>query len=369
MISNPGRLAVATGVFILATGGLFGWNENSSWSDLIPALAGAALLALSIPGQASRLSRASLIPLFCMMAMAVLTWDSPRECISWLLVTVSFAAGLHSRHDDLVRRTVLGACFLLLLLACYQRWILFPWLAPQLEGEARGRLLSGRTFSSFMLPAQFSAYLALVLPLAVAVALTDRHRRAHKIMAILIPAGFVLAGSLSGVVAALAALVVLQAGSRRFTRIHLLMLIALLGVLAFRFDALILSSSSYSMRWNTWHATLLGSTESLWTGHGSGSFEQIFMTRYWMEGSDEVRHPHSWPLKILFEQGLAGLFLWIVAVAPLFARLRDRSFRAAAFAFVIACLLDVADLSLTLRSLAFFLLGSSLSPDPESKSP
>lgn len=371
MTPRIGTFAGAAALFVLATGALFGWNEAGMWSDLAPAAGAALLLALSAFGANRRASSTTLLAAAAAACLAALASSAYHDNLSWLVATLALLAGTCSRSDFVNRRAILGGAALLLALAFYQRWILFPELAPLFAGEARARLESGRVFSSFMLPAQFSAYLAVVFPIAVASALTDRFPRRFelgRLIAVLVPVGLVLTKSLSGVVAAAAALVVLSDGARRITTAHLLLAAALVLVLALRREELLGSAQPFTMRLRTWEATILGACDAPFKGHGAGSFERLFMAKYFLPGADEVRHPHSWPLKILFEHGLVGLALWIAIAAQLFRPMRDRSWRAATVAFFVATLLDVADLSLTLRALGFFALGASL-PDKKPERP
>lgn len=350
-------VALLSGAGLLATGGLFGWNIDGRWNDTVPALAAALLFALA--GVRARVTPA----LIGLLALVFLNQRAPLEVLSLAICGLSLVAGHSQKTDDACRRVILVAAVPVLLFGIYQRYFLFPEIADQFSGAVRARLSSGRIFSFFMVPAQFSAWLAMILPLCAA-ALVDRNwrcpvlgRPARAILP-LIGFSFYLAGSFSGIVAGFAAMAYLF-GLRRLVPFAGVFVVIVGGLVLLRSDEL-LAMGPITMRLETWGSTLRGIFDAPLLGHGAGSFEKLYPAYYIFYGGDQVLHPHSWPLKIWFENGFLGVCAWAAIAASLFGSARDRSFRAAAIAFFIAALLDIADLSLTLRALSFFLLGASL---------
>jgi len=353
------EVALLSGAGLLATGGLFGWNIDGRWSDIIPALAAAMLFAISFSGE-----RISLIPaLGGILALIIFNFNTPLEFMSLAICGLALVAGQSIKTDDACRRVVLIAAVPVLLNGIYQRYFLFPEIADHFSGAMGARLSSGRVFSYFMVPAQFSAWLAMMLPLCAA-ALVDRawrcpiFLRPPRIILPLIGFSFFLAGSFSGIIAGFVAMIYLF-GIRRLVPSLGIFVILLAGI-AFLRGPEVIALSPITMRLDTWASTIRGILDAPWLGHGAGSFEKLYPAYYIFYGGDQALHPHSWPLKIWFENGVFGFFAWMAIASSLFGSARDRSFRAAAIAFFVATLLDIADLSNTLRALGFFFLGASL---------
>jgi hypothetical protein len=356
----PERWALVAAAGILATGGFFNPASEPVPTDLVPAAAAAGLGLLVIARGSGRLLPA---PSWALLALLVLSLRDGltdiRETASLATAAIAAAAAYRVRADDAARRVVLAASLLLLAIGIYHRFAVFPELIPSLRGEARDRLLSGRIFSTFLLPGQYSSYLATILPIAIAAGLVDRYRVAARIALVGILVGLFMAGSLTGLIAGAIGAIALLGVSRRMPPIILAGILAA-GIIVATRPELRRGHNPVTMRMQTAAATIDGWTDAPWLGHGPGSFEALYMPLYWREGADETRHPHCWPLKIAFEHGLLGLLFWLGMVASLFAPVRDRSFRAAAAAFFAASLMDLGDHSVTLRALGLLFLGASL---------
>jgi O-antigen ligase len=200
----------------------------------------------------------------------------------------------------------------------------------------------------------------MILPLGWAAIRTDRYRKVVGAILLLSMATLFLTGSLSGIVAAAAAMIYLVGPGRRAVVFGLIFIFLSGGIIAGRPD-FTSRLTPVRQRLATWNDTLRGMAEAPIFGHGAGTFERLYMTRYRISAeADEVLHPHSWPIKIGFEQGAVGLAAFILFWSALLSPPRDRSWRAAAIAFGVAMLLDVADHSATLRALGLFALGASL---------
>lgn len=365
---EPRDLAVAAALGVLITGGWMGQIEHGVLTDTLPAAlaAGFLFLALLVP---RRNGDAIQPPAPAAIALAVLALLSvrgpipePRTALHLAAAALALAVGQNSRIESIHRRVLLFATLVPLTIAAWQRWVLFPELAPLLTGEARDRLLSGRVFSVFILPAQFSAWTAMVLPLVLATAMTGPGKVFARIVTVGLVAAFALAGSLSGPVAAAPVLAWFH-GRGRPAALALVILAAVITfALLTRPEARSLTGggSSFGLRAATWSCTLAGIAEAPIAGHGAGTFATLYRTRYWQPGADEVRHPHSWPLLLWFEHGIAGLGAWLLLAGTLLSPIRDRAARAGAAIFLFASLLDVADRSGTLLTLGALLLGLSL---------
>jgi len=386
-----GQISFLLGAAVLATGGFFGSIEAGILSDFNPALIAAVLFCASLicanrekkyvildetatqakqPQTEACGYRAKNIPIesLALFALCILSFfrisefsRDYREPVGFALAGLALWTGYSVHFDDKLRRTLILISIPMMLYALYQRLVIFPELAPQLAGEARSRLESGRVFATFILPAQFSAYLAILAPIAMASKMTERgiFRIVVATALVGICFGFYLAGSLSGVLSAMIAFFVMNGITRRGFAVALMLAAVAVGIASARTD-IFGGVNPISLRINTWFATIHGIADSLFFGHGTASFERLYMAKYWFSGADEVMHPHSWFLKTFFEFGIIGAVLWLVMAAGIFRSIHDRSFRAAGAAFLVATLLDVCDQSFTLRMLGTFLLGASL---------
>lgn len=362
-------------VAILVTGGFFGGIERGMLTETRPMAAAAGLCLLALFYRIH--TKMAMAPpdrgLWALILLIVLNLRPPTphlgEAFSLTTAAIAYLAGRSMGLTFPVRRVLLLAAAVPLLVAVYQRWILFPELAPLLTGQGRSRLESGRVFSVFILPGQFSAWAGALLPLALASAFVGPWRRYAGALSGALLGAFMLAGSLSGPVAALPAVSwMIGRGRRFFTVIAVIGVAAFLSVASrpevFNWKA---TTNPFRLRIETWTATTNGWLDAPLLGHGPGAFERIYMATYWRTGMDKVRHPHDWPLKIAFEHGAVGLFAWMMIASLLAAPVRDRSSRAAALAFFLASLLDVADFSGTLRMLGCLMLGASQIPHSGNK--
>lgn len=375
-LSPPAPLSLAAACFLLATGGWLGEIEHGHLTDTLPTATAAGILLLGII--ASRSTRRSLVALdpalLALLLLAVLElrgpFPQPRAALHSTCAAVAFMAGRGMRLESLHRRVLLAAMIVPLAHAAWQRWILFPELAPFLEGEARSRLLSGRVFSVFILPGQFSAWIACMLPIAIAAALAGPWKTLARLVTLTLMGAFALAGSLAGPACALPALAWFLGRGRALAILVILAVCALAFSIATRPETHSLSGSGspVSLRLATWSSTLTGIQDAWGTGHGAGTFASLYVEQYRSRAADEVRHPHNWPLLLWFEHGLAGLLAWLTLASRLLQPVRDRAARAGAVAFFLATLLDVADISGTLRTLGMLLLGLSI-PGPANGPP
>lgn len=351
-------LAIIAGAALLATGGFFGGTIDGIWSDLLPAFAASVLFLLALVIDRRNSWPRGAAGMVALAVLSLLVPADPLESVNLTFACVALMAGARLKNDDACRRAVLFASIPLLVFGLYQRYILFPEIAPIFHGEARDRLLSGRIFSAFMVPAQYSAWIAIVLVIALAIAMIDRFRFLARVLIPVLVLSLYFAGSFSGVVAVIIGALLLF-GRARARIILSIAVVIVLGVAITRWNE-VLGWNPITMRTSTWWSTIRGIIDSPIIGHGARSFETLYPTYYVNLGGDEVLHPHCWPLKIAFEYGLLGLGAWLYSVSGLLAPIRDRSFRAAAAAFFVASLLDISDLSMTLRSLGYFFLGASL---------
>lgn len=367
-VPAPGSLALAAACLLLATGGWFGEIEHGHLTDTLPAATAAGLLLLGM--LATRSAKRSLAApdpvLLALLLLAVLDlrgpYPQPRAALHSACAAIAYMAGRGLRLEALHRRVLLAAMIVPLAQAAWQRWFLFPELAPLLEGEARSRLLSGRVFSVFILPGQFSAWIACMLPIAIAAGLAGPWKALARAVTLALMTAFALAGSLAGPACALPTLAWFLGRGR----VLAVLIVLAAGALAFSIatrpetHSLAGSGNPVSLRLATWSSTVDGIGDAWVTGHGAGTFAPLYHARYRSQFADEVRHPHNWPLLLWFEHGLAGLLAWLILASRLLHPVRDRAARAGAAAFLLATLLDVADISGTLRTLGMLLLGLSV---------
>lgn len=358
------RFAVPVALLLLATGGLLGDIENGVLTDWTPAAAATAILLLYLliariarPGR----EEAALLFLACLAAR-----NPGAEFWLTTVATVAFVGGRRATDLDQPRLVIIASAIILTIWGAYQRWVLFPAVLPSLEGEAAARIASGRVFSTFILPAQFSAYLATTFCLTLGLAVIPRKSLFYRLAALLQAAGLCLAGSLSGLVAASAGAVQLLGSGKRSAVVALFLLGLLVLVTAPRPEVFDFSSKTNPIvnRARNWANAIDEASTAPILGHGPGSFENLYLSGRHTSHADRVRHPHSWPVLVFYESGMIGLTAWLVLISAFLRPSRDRSYRAAALAFFVASLFDVADQSYTLRALALFLLGAS-TPHPK----
>lgn len=338
------------------------WSVNGLHSDSQSAVAAAALFVIALFLCKIPEWNFVTIALFFFTAVTTLHGSSHVETLRSFLSIVAFTAGLtlcNAENERAVRRTILAGAAILVAIGLFQRFVLFPALIPMVAEAARNFLEQFRVFSTFALPSQFSAYLAVVTPLAVTGVLIGR-RIVSVPVAMLIIVAFTLPVSMAGPVAAAGACFYLFGRGRQAYAVVGVSIIILGAIVLQRVD--LAGIGPVTLRLYTWKATLAGWLNAPLIGHGTGSFAELYAAKYVIPGADLAQHPHNWGLKVLFENGILGFAFWLAAVCGFFTKPRHRAFRAAALAFLIASCFDVADLSWTLRSLAFFLLGASMYP-------
>lgn len=117
----------------------------------------------------------------------------------------------------------------------------------------------------------------------------------------------------------------------------LALLAALAAILAFNIErvnprfAEKASMTNFSERDRVWKHTWLRVCERPWFGHGYGkeTFEMVYYSTHPPRARYHFPHPHQYWLKLLFEYGVAGTFLYAAAWTILFAGLARKVFRTA----------------------------------------
>ncbi len=180
------------------------------------------------------------------------------------------------------------------------------------------RLREGRAFAGFATPAALGGFLALALPVTVALAV-ERGGRARAVLvalALVQGAGLVAAGSataLAALAGALALAAITRAGipRRRLAAALLAVALAIVAVVALRGARLIdpddpgspwrLRAGNLRIAWQVF-------ADRPWLGAGPGGYAELYPA-YRTPGDNEARHAHDLPLELLAEAGVPGLLL------------------------------------------------------------
>lgn len=198
------------------------------------------------------------------------------------------------------------------------------------------KLESGRAFAAFSTPAALGGFLAITLPVTVALACQARGRRRAGWIALsaLQAAGFWAAASATAVAALAAAALLAAVLWTRGRAVLLLALVALAailgGVVAER--AILMAPGDPAGPWRLRAGNLRSAAQMAadhpWLGVGPGSFAEAYLS-YRRPGDNETRHAHNLPLELAAELGLptaalAGGMFFVFFVGPLWTtRRRD----------------------------------------------
>jgi len=191
------------------------------------------------------------------------------------------------------------------------------------------KLESARAFAGFSTPAALGGFLALTLPVTIALArqARGRNRGVWIVLAGLQVAGFVATASAT---AALALLVATAIATLLWSRRRRAMIVAvavlfvvLAGVVAQRGVLRTPADPSGPLRQRAGNfgAALEMASDHPWSGVGPGGFSESYLM-YRRPGGNEVRHAHSLPLELAAELGwpaavLLSLTFFAIFVGPL----------------------------------------------------
>ena len=292
-------------------GGAGRWHPAGWW--LVPFLVYAGINAATVSpvgwlGWWDWLGWAQLVATFW-LALDVVAWPGPRR---------------------LLRGTALGLGVVLVALGCYQRFVDADWL---MLGRTQSRYFIGRASGAFGIPNSMAVFLALLLPMTLAVALRRECGRVVRLLALgaagLFALGLVLTvsrGPWLALALALAAWPLMQAGKSRRWRWGLTagvlggalaagaLLYAISPGVKMRLDGLARDRGEktrpivWRAAWELWRgAPVLGT--------GAGSYNTLFERhrpeRFW----DEPQWAHNDYLNTLSDYGAVGFFLCFGGVA------------------------------------------------------
>jgi O-antigen ligase len=179
------------------------------------------------------------------------------------------------------------------------------------------RLGRGRPFATFATPAALGGFLALALPVTVALAWSRRGAaRAAWAVVALCQSGALLAAASATATAALLLGVLLAAwiwsGSRRALVAIGLSVVLLLGAVVLlrggRLTDLSDREGPWRLRAGNFRAAWSMAADHPWTGVGPGGFSEAYPA-YRQPGDNEIRHAHNLPLELAAELG------WPVGIA------------------------------------------------------
>jgi hypothetical protein len=197
------------------------------------------------------------------------------------------------------------------------------------------RLESARAFGAFATPAALGGFLALTLPITVALAFASRGRRraAWTGLALLEIAGLLAAASATAAGAlALATLLAALAwlGGRRRLVVAAFASIVLVAGVAVQRGGIVVRwddpAGPWKLRSGNWRAAWEMAADHPWLGVGPGGFAELYPA-YRRPGDNETRHAHDLPLELAAElgwpaaAGVTGMFFWVF-IGPLFLERR-----------------------------------------------
>jgi hypothetical protein len=238
-----------------------------------------------------------------------------------------------------------------------------------------GRLEQGRAYAGFPTPAAAGGFLALAIPVTVALAVASRGRRRVLLggAAALEVAGLVATRSLTAAAALLVALV-LAALLLRSKRVAIAAgaVVLAVGLLAALRAGQVFSRSTddspWRLRFGNVRIGLEIAADHPWKGVGPGGYGEAF-ARYRTASDNEARHAHCLPVELVADFGvplglLAGAAVLSFFLVPLLLGLAARSTleRGAAIALAAFALHNLVDFTAYLPSvlLPAVLLRASL---------
>lgn len=191
-------------------------------------------------------------------------------------------------------------------------------------GDMRGRLASGRVFSTFVLPSSLAGYLGMVIPLGGALILQTSSWRRWLILAglLVIILCFFFTYSMGGwlVLSLLVLTGLLIIFLRWKSRKRWLLLIIILLFLVLIGGGLLgkrgwpggenFGEGAARLRILNWLSTLKIIRDYPFLGKGFGSFALIY-PRYKFLQANEVRYAHNWFLQLAAETGILGLGIFM----------------------------------------------------------
>jgi O-antigen ligase len=209
---------------------------------------------------------------------------------------------------------------------------------PDLPDRAAvlSKLAGGRAFAGFITPAGLGGFLALALPVTVALALESRGARrvAWVIPAALQTAAFLAAASATATVALLGATALAALAWNRGRRVMLIgmavMGLLLVGVVAQRDGALLdplAGRGPLTERAGNFRSAWAMAADHPFVGVGPGGYSELY-PRYRRTGDNETRHVHNLTLEAAADLGWPAaaaltLLVFFLFVRPLWAA-RDR---------------------------------------------
>ncbi|HEX9427533.1 MAG TPA: O-antigen ligase family protein [Candidatus Polarisedimenticolia bacterium] len=209
--------------------------------------------------------------------------------------------------------------------AIVQHWVIYPSAASALRssgGAGSAAILNvleaGRPSGPFILPAALGGFLALSLPLTLALLGpgVDRARRAVLYLALATQVyALVLTRSFGAVIALAAALLLalaIRKPRRRVAMAAVVVLLAVLGAGWFLVSRRLeveaaAGNDPLSLRWGNWRAACMMIREHPFFGVGPGSFATAY-PRFMHPGMNETRYAHN-----SYLQAAATWGLWIAA--------------------------------------------------------
>jgi hypothetical protein len=303
------------------------------------------------------------------------------------------AAAAAAREGDTLRRivrtTMIGAGTIVGARAVYEVVYGLEALAERVRAHAAqipdaelvlGRLAQGRAYAGFPTPAAAGGFLALAIPVTVALATTRTGMKRWLLAgaAALQVAGLVATRSLTAAAALLGALALaaLVLKSRRVAIAATAVVLAVALLAALRAGQVLsreTDDSPWALRFGNVRIGLAIAFDHPWKGVGPGGYAESF-ARYRGPLDNEARHAHCLPVELVSDLGIplgsvAALAVLVLFLSPVLAReTADRGIAIALAAFAIH---NLADFTFYLPSIlipAVILRGAS-SPSASARAP
>lgn len=328
------RLVTAAALFALLAFAVLAFGAVDVWARMVFELGAFVLAAVWIGRLALTKSALEWNPFYVPLGLAVawtaaqyalgLSVDSYRtreELLKWLALGLLFAVACQCFADESIRKgfsqALLWFGFALCVFGVAQHFTstqLLYWSIP---------LPAGRPFGPFVNGNHFAAFMELLIPAALTMALRrSEQQMIYAVVFGVMVAAVVLTGSRAGAgVVAAESLVVLgvhgwrRSGSgRRGRRVWLpvaglaaaaAIAVAVAGAerLRIRFE----EENPYGRRWEVVRATWRLFLQQPGRGYGAGVFSQVYPSASLQDDGRFWSHAHNDPLQFLLEWGVAGL--------------------------------------------------------------
>lgn len=343
------RAAVALGLFALLMFAVLAFGASETWSLTVFEVGVFLLAAVCFWRMAAGLLRPVWNPLYLpwaaiaawtgmqwLLGISVYRYRTQAAAVQWLALWLVLVIASHVFTDESIRSGFNTALVWFGLVLCVFGLVQYftgqgmvYWSIPIATGKVFGPFINGN---------HFTAFLELIVPFALVLAVRPSERRLVYAVAwsIMLASVVVCASRAGTVLVAIETLIVLAAlgvprrrSRARRDRSRLLLPVAGLAAAAIlcfyvagsqrtleRFE----EEHPYSVRWSVAHTTWQLFKERPWTGYGAGNFELVYPSAAAVDMQISWPHAHNDPLEFMMEWGVWAIGLLGSTLALVFSR-------------------------------------------------